>query len=631
MNKYVFDIETDGLLYDLSTIHCIAAKNIDSGEEHLWVGSMSILAGLDMLADAQLLVGHNICGFDIPAIMKLFPGISLQGEILDTMLLSCILYPEEGTMSLESWAEKLRLSVEKVQHEDWSTYSTNMGLRCVNDVRINHEVLKHLLKNQHISMVKDALKLEQDVALMHSQQVENRVRFDIKAATDLYRELEREQDVLRKELVALAPAQIVIPGVPRSKQGSTREARILGLSEGLLPPYKEAFLKSNGQYNQFTTSYFHPQVLKTVKGPYTPISIQQFNPDSSSEVQEVLLSLGWKPTEYNTVKDKITGEYRTTTPKLTEDSFSSLPKGLGEKIGRYNVISHRKNFLQSERSPDRGAIPTAVKYYGDIPAEAFTCGTPTARYRHSGVVCNIPRPTTLYGGEIRALFTVPEGFVMVGADLSGIEARMLAHFLLAGNYRNAQETADLILSGDFHTVNAELWGVDRNTAKSILYATLYGAGPAKLAAIAGRAQSAGKKIKDDFYERHPAIHGLIQDLEIAFKRNGGWITGIDGRPLFVRRASTLLNTLLQNAATVVFKKWMVALEEVRAERRYREKVAQMIAYHDELQYRVVDDEQVITDWSFCCALVAGMVGIDMNLKVPIKAETRIGKTWRDTH
>jgi len=161
---------------------------------------------------------------------------------------------------------------------------------------------------------------------------------------------------------------------------------------------------------------------------------------------------------------------------------------------------------------------------------------------------------------------------------------------------------------------------------------MYGAGPAKLAAIAGRPQNAGRKLKDDFYAKHPAILELIQDLEIAYKRNNGWIKGIDGRPLYVRRASTLLNTLLQNAATVVFKNWMVRLEQVRSSNSiYKDAVKQIIAYHDELQYAVGGSKKLAEDWGFCCCAAAATVGTQMGLKVPIAAEFKRGKNWRDCH
>jgi hypothetical protein len=604
--------------------------DIESKVKYLYT-EPDLLEGLAHLQKAELLVGHNITGFDIPALIKLLPGFSLQGEILDTMLLACILYPEEGTLSLEGWAKKLKLEQQKVEHTDWSTYSEAMGERCMADVVINKEVLDYLLKNPHVHMVKEALKLEQEVGLVHSQQVQNRVRFDLKAADELLGKILVELRVLRQEMVELGPKSVDILGTSRGKQAETKELREADLKHGVVPPYKEAFLKSNGQYNQYTKSYFHPDVLHTVKGPYTPVQCTEFNPDSSPEVQGLLLSLGWKPTEYNTVKDKNTGEIRTTSPKLTEDSFASLPPGLGQKIGRYNTLSHRRNWLWSEKNLESGAIPTAMNYDGDIPAEAFTCATPTARYRHGGIVCNIPRPDKVYGPEVRALFTVPPGYVMLGVDLKGIEARMLAHFLIAGGYKGGDHTAALILSGDFHEVNAKLWSVSREVAKQVLYALLYGAGAGKLAAIAGRTANAGRKMKDDFYAEHPAIQGLISDLEIAFKRNSGWITGIDGRPLYVRRSSTLLNTLLQNAATVVFKQWMVRLEEERSKVEHGADIAQIIAYHDELQFRVKDDPALVDRWKFCCQFIAGLIGRNMGIKVPIAADVKVGKNWRECH
>lgn len=147
---------------------------------------------------------------------------------------------------------------------------------------------------------------------------------------------------------------------------------------------------------------------------------------------------------------------------------------------------------------------------------------------------------------------------------------------------------------------------------------MYGAGNKKLALTAGLPENTGAKIKRNFYKAHPGIKELIDDLEEAYDRKK-WIKGLDGRPLFIRQKNRLLNTLLQNAATVVFKRWMVQLGELAVNEE------QIIAYHDELQYEV--PEEVAEGWAAVCEDTAKAVGIELKIRVPIEAEAKIGMNW----
>ena len=92
MKQAIFDIETNGLLKDLTTIHCIAIK--DGQQSDRRVQSVKsyrphqIEEALKVLEDAEEIVGHNIIGFDIPAIQKLHPGWKPKGKVTDTLVLS---------------------------------------------------------------------------------------------------------------------------------------------------------------------------------------------------------------------------------------------------------------------------------------------------------------------------------------------------------------------------------------------------------------------------------------------------------------------------------------------------------------------------------------------------------------
>lgn len=156
---------------------------------------------------------------------------------------------------------------------------------------------------------------------------------------------------------------------------------------------------------------------------------------------------------------------------------------------------------------------------------------------------------------------------------------------------------------------------------------MYGCGDAKLASTLKKPQKQGKKLKDQFWKANPAIKRLIEDLESSYDKHPGYIYGLDGRRLRVRDKRKLLNTLLQNAATIVFKLWMIKVDELNLSG-----LDQMIAYHDEIQFEY--DAHLYGPATIPIIEVEGcarQVGEELNLNVPIAAEGKRGRTWADTH
>lgn len=625
MKTIVYDIEADNLLPKVSKIHCISAYCTEEDTSKHF-GPNEVEEGIKYLMTADMLVGHNQIGYDVPTIQKLYPNSwKYAGEYTDSMLLGCILYPDDRILSLDAWAKKLHLPQQKVAHDDWSRYSPEMKIRCDSDVVINTAVYNHLVSHPEYKLSLEGLDTEQKVLSIHSKQVVTGVSFDTEKAILLYEELRSKASVIRDKIVDMAPKAVSIPGVAKCNQCTAKKEIRSGIN-----PYKK-----DGKYTIATVNYFPNGEHLTVKGPYTKIEIQSLNPDADGQVKDLLLSLGWRPTEWNFKKGKdkqfiqdANGQRVPTSPKLTEDSYSSLPPGLGTMIAEYNVLCHRQSFLLNKKG-DRGAL-IAVRDRGDgrVSADAFTCGTNTGRYRHSGTVCNIPRPTSPYGNETRSLFRAAPGKWMVGVDLSGIELRCLAWYLLKGGYSKARETADMIISPDkstdFHTYNAKVWGVDRNTEKSAMYALLYGAGGKRLASTLGKEEKQGNKLKKNFYKAHPGIEELIGDLETAYSHRK-YIKNIDGRPLYIRSKIKLLNTLLQGTAAVVFKKWMIALDAICPDN-----IRQVIAMHDEMEYECDTEEEAIW-WGKVCEDMATTIGKEMGSPVIIEAVASVGKDWHEVH
>jgi DNA polymerase I-like protein with 3'-5' exonuclease and polymerase domains len=217
---------------------------------------------------------------------------------------------------------------------------------------------------------------------------------------------------------------------------------------------------------------------------------------------------------------------------------------------------------------------------------------------------------------------------MVGADLAGIELRLLAHYLArydGGRY------ADVLLNGDIHQENADKIGISRRLVKTVTYAFLYGAGDQKIglsydqSLSQNEARKKGKEIRQAYMDAIPGLEKLVNATKKAAER--GYVRSIDDRRISVDSGHKALNYLLQSGAGVIAKRWMVMTDEVV--KRSKWKAHQVLFCHDELQYECGKD--LITELKETLEQSAVKAGLYYNLRIPIAAESGHGNTWSDTH
>tara|TARA_R100000353_G_scaffold167521_1_gene129653 strand:- start:411 stop:1337 length:927 start_codon:yes stop_codon:yes gene_type:complete len=227
--------------------------------------------------------------------------------------------------------------------------------------------------------------------------------------------------------------------------------------------------------------------------------------------------------------------------------------------------------------------------------------------------------------RFRRLFTATPGRRMVAADLSGIELRVLAHYL--GRYDGGRY-AKVLLEGDIHQENADKIGVSRRQVKTITYCFLYGGGNQKLGysydplLSEDEAQKKGKEIRKAYVA---AIPGLKEFLEAVHKASEkGYVLGIDRRKLICDSKHKSVNYLIQGSSAVIAKRWMVLTHE-----NLPKSANQLAFIHDELQFEAEEKDQ--EDLKFLLELSAVQAGEYYNLRCPIAAEAKDGLTWADTH
>ena len=160
----IFDLETNGLLYDVTRVHCLAIYDTDTEQMLVYndEGNTEPLSrGIQRLEDASEIVGHNIINYDIPVIRKLYPWFSNVGRVLDTLVLSRVCHPDilsidgkrkwknmpfqlYGRHSLESYGYRLgEYKGDFGKTSDWKEWSQEMQDYMVQDVVVTTKLWKH--------------------------------------------------------------------------------------------------------------------------------------------------------------------------------------------------------------------------------------------------------------------------------------------------------------------------------------------------------------------------------------------------------------------------------------------------------------------------------------------------------
>jgi len=340
------------------------------------------------------------------------------------------------------------------------------------------------------------------------------------------------------------------------------------------------------------------------------IRLKELNPTSRDHIAWVLTThYGWNPSSISSngkpVIDEIVLKEIGTDIALNFLRCLELKKALG-------MISEGVNaWLKLCTTSNR------IHHHCSVATNTFRCA------HRKPNLAQVPADE-----RFRKLFTASPGMVMCGADLSGIELRMLAHYLArydGGRY------ADILLNGDIHQVNADKIGISRRDVKTVTYAFLYGAGDAKIGLSVdkqlspNKARARGKQVRAAFIE---AIDGLSELLQAVKKRSStGSIMAVDGRKIYVDSTHKALNYLLQCSAGVIAKRWLQITHDHTKEMGLR--CHQLAFVHDELQYE--SHPEHVNDLKSLLVLSAVESGEYYNLRIPIAAEAKSGATWAEVH
>ena len=576
--QLVFDIETDGL--DPSVIWCLVAQDEHGKFHHFYEDTLQ--EGIKFLQKADRLIGHNILGYDIPVIKKL-TGIDLyqSDKIIDTLVLSRLLNPtREGGHSIGKWGPKLGLP--KKDSPEWSTFTKEMLSYCERDVDINYKLFNYL-KKESLGFSKECIKLEHKVTHILEQQKRNGFLFNDEEAMFLASELSfKLQETENKVHETFKP---------------------IWVDDKMIKPK----LKKDGKLSkQGLTVQEYSDIIdgKLERKPFMRRTLQEFNLGSRKQIGQRLQELGWKPNNFTPTGQAIVDE--NTLKKITHIKEAQLIA---------DFLLYQKRLAQVHSWID------AVKDDGRVHGSVICTGAITGRMAHRGPnMAQVPAVYSPYGKECRSCWIVPKGYKLVGIDASGLELRLLAHYMADEDYINE------IINGDIHTANQQFAGLkSRDEAKTFIYALIYGAGDEKIGSIIKGNRADGKRLRERFLTGLPTLRTLKERVDRAAEK--GYLKGLDGRKILLRHKHAALNTLLQGGGAIAMKKALVILEDnIRLNSLDAKFVANI---HDEWQIQVIETQ----------AEFVGRLGVEAlekagdhyKMRCPLTGEYKIGDSWYETH
>lgn len=609
MRKVIYDIETNGLNPD--RIWCVVVKDIDTNEVFTFLEDQRDDFH-KFTEEVEQFIGHNIVDFDNHWVKELWDINIPLSKSLDTLLLSRLFnkcweirvkLPDGRMVSkvkqtrmknqhgLASWG--VTLKYPKGDFTDFSRYTPEMLEYCIQDVNLNHEVYLKLLEEGR-GFSNDSIRLEHKLQDILSRQQRNGFKIDVSAAKELLEQCTTKCRELEEEM------QRDFPPLPKLKK-----------------EYTPRLNKDGESYNMASMGPMKTQYGFSYHGePYSSIEWLEFNLGSPSQVVKRLEG-HWKPVEFT---EK--GQPRMSDKNL-ETILPSAPPSI-KKIKLYRMYASRCNELKqwiggAERHED-GRLRGRVTHIGSWSGRASHNDPNTANisrisYRDKAVLLG---EEGSFGWECRSLWTVEEGQVLVGCDASGIQLRILAHYLNHPEYTQAVLT-------DIHQFNADILGCDRDTAKTFIYSWLLGAGVAKTAQILNCSIGEAVILRQRFVDMTPGLGEFLKMKSLYAQK--GWFRGLDGRKVYLPSDHLALTAFLQNGEHVIMALANIYWDMWATKRGILYKQCGYV--HDEWLTECepgrAEELLNLQKHSFPIA------GKYLKLNCPISGEGEVGKTWADVH
>jgi len=588
-----FDLEANGFIPQVDTIWMVSAKEIGNDKTYVFSDYTEEADGKledfkAYLNSADVLVGHNIYGYDLEVLQVLTgwtPNWNKQ-KIVDTMIMSWLVdfkYP--GGHSLRNLGK--RVGVMKEEYEGgFDAFNMDMFYYGKQDVVATEAVYTFLASECRKIMEKKPLF---KLGLQHEMrwayyEMQMRMKgwvFDMEGA-------EKALDLWETRMLKIE--NTINPHLGYLVKPGTTVEKLT----------KSAGKKTEvGEYTSNVAKYFdispnRSLIDNPIAGPFCKIKTEKIEMGSMDLLKSFLETIGWIPDDFNVKREN--GKWVQTTAKLTETSLSELDdkngntkyEGFGSLINEYFTLRSRASILTGwiEEVNKRGD--------GRLRGRTWTIGTPTFRCRHN-VICNIPSIDSPGGKELRGSLICEEGYQIVGADSSGNQFRALAHYMKDKEFTESVIHGSSSDGTDVHSRNAKLIGCTRKLAKPFIYALLFGAGDEKLGLIltGQRKKEIGRKARLSLMKGLPGLKALTEKVTAIYykfehEKGRGCFPALDGRMVYPASSHQALNYLLQACEAITCKAALVyAFDKMTKENI---NYYPTIFYHDEIAAAVKKED-----------------------------------------
>lgn len=631
---YVFDIEADNLLDNISKIYCLSYYCIDSKTSNTLTEYQDIK---DFIENADTLIGHNIIRYDIPALKKIL-GIEVKCKLVDTLALSWYLYPERIKHGLESWGETF--NIPKPIIKDWNNLTIEeYSHRCQEDVKINTQLFSKIdnylwelyeNNNKHIQRIVGYLNFKLDCL---REQEENPLYIDRELCIKTAEILKEEKFNKLRELYN------VMPKIPIEK--TVKKPEKMFKADGTIS------VAGNKWNNLFIQQNFNED-LDVNEITYIE-DYEEPNPQSSKQIKDWLFSLGWQPTIFEFRLNNKKEENKV--PQITDKNGNLCPnlKILSETypqilaLENIGIIKHRLSILEgSEKTP--GGFINKMSVDKTIKAEANGL-TNTLRLKHLAPIVNLPSVFKPYGKEIRGSIIAPEGKLVCGNDMSSLEDNTKQHFMfffdpdyvtqmrvpgfdphldiaLLANMLTEEQVKDHKLYDETKGEQGTSYKNIRNKSKQVNFSCVYGAGPPKIAKSSGMSLEEATLLHTIYWKRNKSVKQVANSVRTKTINNQMWLYNpISGFWYSLRFEKDKFSTLNQGSGVYCFDTYI---------KKVRQKGIKIsMQYHDEILFYL--DKDKIKEVSEILDKSIEETNNELQLNIKLGISKDFGINYSETH
>ena len=617
--EIVMDIETNGLLDEVTIIHCLSYCDLDTGKI-VSLTSYEDMKSLLLQKDLTI-IGHNIIRYDIPVLEKLL-GIKVTARLIDTLGISWYLYPMRLKHGLEYWGEDL--GVEKPKIADWKNLTVQEYIhRCEEDVKINtllwgkqKDYLERIYLDKGIDRILGYISFKLDCA---REQEEIKWKLDVELCNNTLAELiiqrDMRLDILKKEMPpAIKYKKVNKPKVMYKKDGNLSEAgkRWINVLNTLNLPldYEESVNVEDSR--------------------------EVGNPKSTDQIKDWLFSLGWNPCTFSYVKNKVTGEQRKIPQVYGDNGVSESVKFLYKKepvlenLEGLSIINHRIGILEGFLSckNENNFLKAEVKGF-----------TNTMRFQHSKPLVNLPTIYKPYGKEVRGCLIAPDSnHLLCGSDMSSLEDNTKQHLMYFYDPEYVKEMRvpgfdphlDIALLAGMltkeqvqaHKDKIQDYSEIRKKSKVVNFSAVYGVGVEKMHLSTGMPREDCKALLETYWSRNWAVKKVAANTTHKIVDEQMWLWNPVSQFWYsLRWEKDKFSTLNQGLGCYCFDFWV---------RKIREKGVKItFQMHDEIVVSLLESKKEELSKKLQNSIQE--VNQELKLNVDLGISIDYGKSYADIH